>query len=47
MTWIMYFLIALTLGLIAILLLLVAIGVPKLKHHLDAQTRLHDDDEGA
>lgn len=46
MTWLKYFLIAVTIALIALPLLLVAIGRPKLKHHLDAQTAAHDTEEG-
>jgi hypothetical protein len=44
-TWLMYFLIAVTLALIAVPLLLVAIGRPKLKHHLDEQTRACEAEE--
>lgn len=42
MTWLKYFLMAVTLVLIASPLLLIAIGRLKLKQHLDAQTRMHE-----
>lgn len=47
MTWLMYLLIAVTLALIGVPLLLIAIGLPKLKQHLDAQTAAHEMEEGA
>lgn len=46
MTWLMYFLIAVTLMLIALPLLLIAIGLPKLKQQLDEQTCPRDFKQG-
>ena len=45
MNWLMYFLIAVTLMLIALPLLIVAIGLPKLKQQLDEQTRFGEVEE--
>lgn len=45
MTWLTILLLAL-LGLFAVLMLLVAIGRPKLKHHLDAQSEAQKAEEG-
>lgn len=41
-----YFLIAVTVGLLVSALLAIAIGRPKLKHHLDEQTRKAGGGEG-
>lgn len=46
MAWLTFFLIAVTCVLVALALLAVAIGRPKLKHHLDAQTRKAGGGEG-
>jgi len=46
MTWLTYTLIALSLVLAALPLLIIAIGLPKLKQQLDAQALGPDDGEG-
>ena len=45
MTWFTILLLAL-LGLFAVLMLIVAIGRPELKHHLDARSEAHEAEEG-
>jgi hypothetical protein len=47
MTWLAYILIALSLMLTALPLLIIAIGLPKLKQQLDAQTLKSDFEGGA
>ncbi|WP_418145465.1 hypothetical protein ABL850_14835 [Variovorax paradoxus] len=46
MTWLTYILIAVSLVLAALPLLIIAIGLPKLKRQLDAQAFSSDDGEG-